>query len=459
MTSQTTFPIDALNAEAAKSIDKAGTQLLAKFVRRPVNQRPPEPFASRIPTALTVTLEADAVSQITDFAARPTGWCFTEGGEEVVLVDEGYRALRLLIERVFAAAPFNAGFSFRFVEKVIAHWAIAKIRGETVDALSSHLLGLCKESYGEHTVAVPLACVEIERDFMVGRVTVRTLAPKLFDTTEAASIHEHGEKSDSRDRYREIKKQLANRAAVTVTILGEPEFARERALEVADDMAGVLRFLSPSVFSSILPSHCQPMGREHVPSTIAICLDEVKIHTLTKRFFHYGLVNWKLSHERLDKEMAGYLGNIGMFFNGLPLSDYATRVLGAFRGYTRALGSTDPSDRLVGVVSALELLLLTVSSEHLQQTVGERLAFLTASESKERREIVSIYKKAYSLRSRHVHNLAKVGVKDEEAADAFFLYAYVGFRRAIAGLNVFEKHADFIDGIEEVKFGGSFAVN
>ena len=101
-------------------------------------------------------------------------------------------------------------------------------------------------------------------------------------------------------------------------------------------------------------------------------------------------------------------------------------------------------------MSAAEHLLLRDDNEPIQSNVGERMAFLIASEADKRREIVANFKKAYGFRSRQVHHLAMINYED--VLDCFFKHMFMMLTAAMDNMPHYKDHADFLDALDRIKF-------
>lgn len=111
------FDREELHLEAAAAFDRDGRRVKGLFERQAPYQPLAEPFPTRRQPETVHVLSSSPVSARVDHAGRTTGWSFAEAGSEHVLTGEGYRALRLLVERVRKKPPFDRGFGDRFSKR------------------------------------------------------------------------------------------------------------------------------------------------------------------------------------------------------------------------------------------------------------------------------------------------------------------------------------------------------
>lgn len=447
------FDRDALHPEGQAAINRSGDRLTGLFVvREPPGSRE-TPFPSRLDSPV-IHCAINPLRAIIDHALRTRGWAFPLHGQELVLDGDNYLQLRRLVEQLRRRPPFRDGFSDAFLERAIMDWCRMRLAGNTDEPLLSHLFTVSAAAHGEHVLLVPLTNVEIERNFTLGAVRVVTMDPALFEATRDFAKAKRPDDPDAGHSAERLAGEFANRAAVEVRVWGEERFSREHALAAAQDVAGVMRFLSPSVVTSLVPSPIQPHGIDPLPWTTLIEVREGRIATYAREILHCGLADWKLAARDIDRVEAGSLANLNLLFQSGRDSSYVAHVRAPFFAYCRALGRFEAAERLVATIGALEALLLRGSDEPLQNAVGERLAFLVAHNAEDRMRVVSDYRQAYRLRSRAVHHLR--GIDEEDVADRLFRHAFIAFHKAIEGLSIFDHPDRLFEGLDQIKFSGGF---
>lgn len=454
MTYPKSFDREELHPEAAAALDRDGHNVMGLFERQAPYQPPVDPFPTRRKLEKLHVLSRGPVAARVDYAGRTTGWSFVEAGSDHILTGEGYRVLRLLVERVRKKRPFDRGFSHRFLEEAIATWCAAEHGGGASVTPSTYLLERCSEAFAEHVYVVPLTYVEVATDFALAGIRLITVPPAWFERAAEDARARHPEKADAGKENERLAREFGNVAGVEVRVMGERRYARDRAITMAGEAAAVLRFMSPAAISSTVSSPVQPFGAAHLPQSVLLRVSDERLVGYECEWHHAGLAMWKLEARDIDRLARGPLANLARFFDGAALNDYGEHVRPAFFGFCRAIGRHDPVERLVSTITALERLLLRDGSEPLQHMVGERLAFLTTPVMAKRRQTVADYKAAYALRSRAVHHLGSI--ENEDVADALFRHAFLAFHQAIRGMSIFTTHAAFLDTIDFVKFGGRF---
>ncbi len=447
------FDPASLHPGAASAIDRDGQALIdAREVGTLTHGSPSFKSRREVKGAITDDdLFGEPLLTWSNLAGQTVGRYFPRNGQLVALRENGYRLLRRLVEKVAAAKPFSSGLSDQFLEVEIFKWWRATVREEARIPLSAHLLKVCAEAVAPRRLLVPLSNLEIERPFQLGDVLVTPLGSRLFDDFGADGVARFPEAgSGIRDEAHRMRQEYGHLTAVCVDVIGEREFANQRARAVAFDMADFFRFMSPAAASRNIVFACFPYGCEHEPSTTVIEVVDDKMAHFSEGALNQGFFRWKLSFNELDGHMKDGFRNCAVFFGQDPPTGFERRVKTAISAYAQGIAATDIRNRLIYAMSAAEHLLLRDDNEPIQSNVGERMAFLIASEADERREIVANFKKAYGFRSRQVHHLATIN--DEDVLDRFFEHMFMMLTAAMDNMPRYKEHAVFLDALDRIKF-------
>ena len=449
------FNRDQLHKGAAQAIDKDGAALVdAREVAEPTPNESPA-FKSRRNPSVTITSKEivdEPLMAWSDFSGHCVGRYFYHHGEMIALQGDGYKKLRKFTEKVLAVKPFSYGLSETFVEVEIFKWWRAAIRDGISGTLSSHLLDESSRVFAKHQLMIPLANLEIERAFRIGDVLITPFDPSLFENFGKEATNLQSDQANYLLEYgRELREEFGHLTAVQIEVIGEPEFARDRARMVAADVADVFRVMSPAAVSWNVRFACFPLGLEHEPRSTVIELRDQKFGVIQTGLLHSPSFRWSVSSAEIQRIMKekGFR-NCAVFFVDEPLKDYHKRVKVALSAYAQAVGAMDLRNRLLYAMSAAEHLLLRNENEPIQTNVGERMAFLIAKEPSWRREILLNFKKVYGFRSRQVHHLASVD--DEDALSTFFMNMWILMLTAIQNIPNFSDHRDFLEKIDDLKF-------
>lgn len=450
------FDRSALHYEAAKALDARGTQLLSLATRRPIQPRQPETFSTRREMETITDKDILSISQMsyTDITGRTQARYFVKDLIEIGLFDDGYHELRRLVELILSKKPFDIGFSQNFIEESVFKWWVSQHQNETQISLSDSLFYEAEEAFRHHHMIVPIAGLEIERPFQIGTILVAPMDKAMLGRFGLFAIKNNPESADIiKKRSQQIQKELGHLTAVHIQVEGEHEFAANQAREVAFRVSEMFRFMSPAAPSWNVAFPCFPHGCYDHRSTTVITVEDNDIALMTKSVLDFGMFSWRQSFAELDRDMrAGFL-NFNVYFQDDPLTPFQIRLGRAISAFTQGTATYDTSNRLIYTMSALEHLFLRDQTEPIQAGVSERIAFFISKDPDERRKIVANFKKAYALRSKQIHHLSSL--VDEEVMSEFFRNAWIAMFSALQNIKTFKTAEEFLDAIDNVKFGAT----
>jgi len=174
------------------------------------------------------------------------------------------------------------------------------------------------------------------------------------------------------------------------------------------------------------------------------------------------ITGWTTGLTRDTKEMWGLSKSMieQLFHDGLGVlhnlllkpnpTKFEQALVESIALYTRASLTTNLSDRLMHIFSALESLLLRDEHESLQQNIADRIAYMVAGNAQDRREIVAIYKAAYALRSKYVHH--GQSIDDAKQLSKFFFHIWTFNLLLISNHKSFESREALLNHIDHLKY-------
>jgi hypothetical protein len=155
------------------------------------------------------------------------------------------------------------------------------------------------------------------------------------------------------------------------------------------------------------------------------------------------------SADRADAERHGLM-ILSSLAENTPC-DYEERLLQCPLVYGRACYQLDPTDKLLQIMTAIEMFTLRSTNEPIQAGVADRLAFAITDDPNTRQRIVNNFKKAYELRSGRSHH--GQSISDTDTIEEFLRNAWAFFLTTIHGVGRYRTRVEFLDYIDRVKYG------
>jgi hypothetical protein len=407
--------------------NESGEALLLALQEKPT---PPIAIPSFIPAIpVKAVFRSEDISNFQTIGVEPNdnrhSRLFSYGGKEVGFEGDAYKNFIQFCEKVQKQDPFSLYISQGFLEDTVFDWVRERRCGTTSQALTDYFLPRCEAAIHELEVWIPIFHTYAQAEVSFADVTIKVFSQEMFETLRQyfplSGIPEQGRESYMAmlDHYQNEVRELA---AATMFVTAEPVRAYELVLEQAEKAVAILRIFSKAIFIPEISSCVALYGQKSLQSYLYFIFNKGIMSASSggenAQDLPYYITNARLQVWR-ETNIAAF---ITLFFK-TDRTKFEEVVFQTLMIYSRSTLTTNASDKLMYVFSALETLLSKGSGENLQQNVSDRMAFITTKIGKERKDIVSNYKAAYKLRSEYVHG--GITVSKMEILNTFY---YTTFR-------------------------------
>jgi hypothetical protein len=159
--------------------------------------------------------------------------------------------------------------------------------------------------------------------------------------------------------------------------------------------------------------------------------------------------NWFISKADLDAYVECGLEVISEIVIKDKATDFESTVLNMALLYSKSAFTSDPLEKLVYMLSALEATLLRNENEPIQQNIAERMALFISNELENRKEIIKNLKNVYGLRSRYLHH----GHSSSELGELskFFFNVWLFHVQLVKNVRNFKDKTEFLNAIDDHK--------
>jgi hypothetical protein len=265
-----------LHPEAAEAITSKGRSLLTRIVEHPI--APPQAATwSQRPAAVQIT-EADLVAQprmgSVDMFGRQVSAYFFRGQKRYGLSGEAYQELRRTADQALKAPALRRTVSRRFVEECVFDWCDQHFGVEAPPSLADYLVSRAAAQIRQFSIWVPIANLEVEKEFEIGPVGIRTITKQMLDDQEQIALkYSPHQAEDIKEGFADWRRKLQGRASAVCIIEAERRHAINKGLELADATIGLLRLYSVAAYTPWLISPCAILGSEFLPSTTTLAFE------------------------------------------------------------------------------------------------------------------------------------------------------------------------------------------
>jgi hypothetical protein len=318
---------------------------------------------------------------------------------------ENYMRLRRLITTTHKTPDIDYSVSREFLGKTIFRWIINKKKGTEKQSFSDFVLAQCTGSMKELHFYFPIAYVDFEVPFDIGRVGFAYLNDKFFDRyVEYAKSN-----SVPPERYEEVRKDWKGRPVAMLSVYAEQTRAQEIALRECALAVDVLKICTDTLDNPLFPADfdidCRIIHAEQneVLTENPNDLGELMVvlerpHNDAHQIIGKGQLD-KYAQARSLKVFHDFICNLTR--QRTEIQNLIVRGIGRFAA---ALTIRDLHQRTTRLFTILESLILLNEDQPIIDRVSNYASKLASKSPAERTEIISILKRMYGVRSKYIHH-------------------------------------------------------
>jgi hypothetical protein len=446
--------------EAARRFNTLAEEVLARVLETPApsGHRSAAQFQPDVFVASTFTIDETTSFQHLGLADNYTGEVaeipFRADGKHFKLEGDGCVDFERLVARIAAQKPFSDYVAPQTIRAAALDWITAKLRDQHSRDLIAHLVERLSPTIATFKAVVPVTFLHVQSELRFGRIALQPLRPDFFESLSAwrSGSSDESMRADFDRWLLEYRRELQGHTAAEIEVTAEPEFATRRALSIASHAIGLLRFFSPESLYAEARSFVAPMGFFSPPKHDVWLFNpgEPSPFRRTTGFLDPAPVPWVLS----DAEVA-VLRSVGFdeaseIALGERVTAFDSLLEECILLFSRATTTASPAEKLVFVLVSLETLLLRTATEPIQQTVGDRMAFVLTRDPNARRKIATLFRDCYDMRSRFVHHGRDPS--DLEALTTLLRHAWSLLTRALKNRSKFSTKSTFLDFADSIKY-------
>ena len=368
-------------------------------------------------------------------------------GQSYGLSESDYSGLDGLVDAVMKSPWARSSLSREFVMRTFFDWA--RQRFDTDWPPFPEALGnAARESVKPVEIWAPIANLEVEQGFDFGPVRIESITAAVMENLRSRMPSPQPEMEQPVNEFFEkLRKRIQGHAAVVVFMETEPEIAQERALRIAQDAVGLLRFCSPAAPMSGVFCPVALTGAEYIPKSELIVLNESGfIHNqgvLPKQMGY-----WRLPTQQIVRLKSRLLDTAASLVIPEGLSEFALAVRSSLLTYSKGTTMVDRLDRLQNCLSALEGVLLRHEMEPRAHSVANRMSQILAHGGTDGKAVKENVQQVYWLRDQP--QLMPQGSREDELIKVFTVYAYNVLCVALSNTATFNSKTQFVNEVDRL---------
>jgi len=337
-------------------------------------------------------------------------------GRSIGLSKLNYSSVQKLAKTVSNEKSIKHRVSLEFIEGKIFQWVVKTYKAKKAESTMSYfLLDEFEDAVREYKIRFPLLYLDIAQPFKIGNATFEFLTKEFFD--DFLEYKKNKKESKSNEGLDVMRKKYQGRVFVSYIVSAEKLKAEEIALAHCALAVDVLKMCSET---TDFPS--EKIGFD-IDSRVRFSdRSEVIISNANNEFEMFN-INFSSRNNLMKNWNAQWieiiLQRVKIFNDFLgSLSDEPTElellIINSFKRYGNAISNHNHHQRVVELFTILESLLLTDNSLQIIDSVCRYSSRLVVSTLSERKELISLLKRMYDVRSKLIHHGKEVDFKEED---------------------------------------------
>ncbi len=347
-----------------------------------------------------------AITGMLDRSGREKARYFQTEDDLIGLEDEHFLKFEELTYKLSIRPEIRSFLSLDFVKSTLFEWLEKLYKTEFPPSVEfiPYLKEKGAQEIKTRKIAIPVVYLTIENPFTIGNVTFEFFTREFFNELEGqirAKVTDQTEELNQ--AIQAMRKRYQGIVYAAISVKAELRRCIQIAKEETEKALMVLRLFSPTTFVPEIPSYVGMMGKISLPSTYLFYFEDgrsLNQEELDERRDP----RWIITDQ--DMQLFGRLGlnHASELTRKEEPTKLESTLLTALMIFTKGVSAHDHQEKLVFTLASIETLLLEDSTEPIQRSMGQRLAFLCESTAQKRREVVDLVKDAYRYRSRYLHH-------------------------------------------------------
>ena len=359
------------------------------------------------------------------------------------LIDSNFLQFKIITENLWRAVRNKNPISYDYIENKFKEWIVFRKTKQSKINLIEYIKESFANDIGNYKILIPIPFTCIAKDFNFGKIS--------FSTFKKEQIEEYLNSVD-KDKSKLKEHILKNYSGYMVGIYegkGERRYVKEEAYYNISVCLSLIRLFSPANQNAEMISAADAIMNNnfHTQNFITLNNDNRSFSYSSEIIDkgYYCIIPEEVIDKMLSDDFIGF-----KYLLSDNMSEYGKKLLDSITIYSKHTLKREISDKILYILSSLEMIFLKNDSESIQQNLSERIAFYIGKTPESRVKIIKIIKDTYQIRSRSVHH-GKQNIESINRVNDFLILAWSVFKQLISDYNNFNNIEELINQLEYTK--------
>lgn len=335
---------------------------------------------------------------------------FSIAPDKMIGIDiNDYINVRNLFGKLYKRKEIAGLISSKSLIELIFQWLKARYMKSTIEPekFTEYLEVKISELVRNEKISIPIVNMAIDTEIVVGKVVFEFLKRDLFDKIEA-KLNEavnNGEMAEKECTHYidKLRKDYQGKVVGTVQVIAERDRAIEKAEKEVDRSIMALKYFSKQATSPMSAALFGRKGMTWLPSRELFVFEDDIPDTIEETFATINNCLY-IDNALFNLMTSAGLDKLSKILLKNAVTEFEELIITALYTFTKAISQVNYHDKIVFILSALEIVFLKDSGEQIQMSSGQRLGFCIHRDPQKRREVVELVSEAYKIRSNYIHH-------------------------------------------------------
>ena len=348
-------------------------------------------------------------SSIVNYRGETKSRYFEFEEQEYGLSGNNHIRLIKIASTIQSLTAFRKICSCEYVQKIIFLWLTQKFcDNEFTIEFTLFFIKNLNSDVIETTIWIPIANLEVETSFKVANSEIRPISKEIIDVwAEMFNAVKSDEKQSVDSVSHHIRTEFQGLAAVVTTLTAESSYAKQQSIENAQTIISVLSIFSGAELIPDIRFLTNLKGFEHEAVSNAFVefnREQGQVFTFERIAENAATRTMRLSKKDIVELQSIGLSKLSSLLVKDSLSEFEKQVLHSILLYAKAAFTSDPTEKIIYILTSLESLLLKTDTEPIQHNLSDRFSIFYGKDINEKKKLIKIIKEIYAIRSRYLHH-------------------------------------------------------
>lgn len=349
----------------------------------------------------SVTITGNPINIIEEFEDKTYG-----------LDENSYNEFKNLVISILEEKTISRNISKAFATSKSLDWLFGKYRKEVNISFIDYLLPILKESIKDYKFTFRVLYLDIEATVNIGNCKIHYLIEKELQEQEIEFLNRYPNRKED-NSYQFLKKEFLGVSLISTISKGEYKKAKENAFKECSISIDTIKLCSITTSNPEFKLFFDIDKRVKFNSNNT-SLSSPKEDNINLSFTISG---GKQNYDLNPKEWESMIQlQIGQFHKFLKIrhkhnTDLCHLIQNSISLYAESITLLDLHKRTVSLFTILESLLLKSEDIPIVDSISKYLPHLVVKEASDRKDVISVVKKLYRVRSGMIHHAKKRKLK------------------------------------------------